>query len=117
MRFFNENYVIFASYRALLFEYKMKSKAHILADELDYHRVLLVAEAGVNALAVAREKSFDVKVGGDYRGKSFCLAFLYDEEKIFDSHPFEHRLCAEVVDDEQVRGEHVVHKRVALGNG
>ncbi len=37
MRFFNEKYVIFASYRALLFEYKMKSKAHILADELDYH--------------------------------------------------------------------------------
>ena len=79
--------------------------------------MLLVAEAGVNALAVAREKSFDVKVGGDYRGKSFCLAFLYDEEKIFDSHPFEHRLCAEVVDDEQVRGEHVVHKRITLGNG
>ena len=87
--------------------YNMVSKAQIVALHLDYHRVLLVTQSRINALAVTIQYVFAAQIRCDYGGKSFGLSFFQSQKQIFDGYVFEHRLCAEVVDDEQIARERV----------
>lgn len=45
------------------------------------------------------------------------LPLFNNEKQILDGYVFEHRFCAEVVDDEQIASKHIVQKCVSLGYG
>ena len=77
-----------------------------------------IAQSAENALTISVFQLFFTEVGGDDGSFTLSYPFVQNELEIFKGDVFQHRLCAQVVNDQKVCGEGVVkHSFLVLDGG